>query len=161
MGTPKAFVSMNNPKPPEYPTTQLAKPDRLEILFHELRVELRNSLGTHHDILLDLGDRMGRVEGRLNDHSIRAGQPSKPDLETASALAQEIEAREALAKKVDAQGELAEKTSAMLTENTAMTNEIKKAVTGFFTSKKVIFVGKVIWAAAMIYAAGKGIHVIP
>lgn len=148
---------MNAPKPPEHPTTQLAKPDRMEILIQEMRVEMRNRFDTHSDLLIDFGDRLGRVEERVQRHSTRANEPSQHDLDAKAALAKEIVARQELAEKVD-------KQAVMLTENTADTAEIKtavveikKAVVGVITNKKVIFIGRVLFAIAMTYAAAKGI----
>lgn len=58
--------------------------------------------------MLDLGARLRKVEdwkeeaeARMRTNSLRAQAPSSHDIETASALAEEVKAREALDKKVD------------------------------------------------------------
>jgi len=68
---------------------------------------------------------------------------------------------EELTKKVDEHGMELAKNTAATEEIRSDVLAIKDAVVGFFTNKKVIFVGKVIWGLAMIYAAGKGLKVIP
>lgn len=145
---------MNAPKPPEYPTHKLEKPDKMEILLAEIRAEMRDRFHSLEDLVLSFGQRVVTLEASTKRHSEAARVPSQHDLDAQAALAQEIAAREALAKKVD-------ETHALLAENTAATTEIKKAVVGFFTNKKVIFVGRCVFAIAMGYAGLKGIKVLP
>lgn len=111
--------------------------------------------------VIALGQRMGKMEDRQTAQSDRARAPSEHDVAAAAELAKERAAREALEKKVDAQ-------TVLLTENTTATKEIRDAVvktaglfTRIVTHPKVVFVGKTVWAGAMLYAAAKGLKVLP
>lgn len=94
-------------------------------------------------------------EDRRNDSMpAKLGRESQTNKEQDAVLAQHTATLEEHGKKLTSLG-------AAVKEIGDNVNAIKDAVTGFFTNKKVIFVGKVIFAAAMLYAGAKGIKVLP
>ncbi len=91
--------------------------------------------------------RMDGVESRATTNSMRVRATSENDLTQDAELAKEKLAREALALRVET--------------IEGMVKEIRGAVVGFFTNKKVLFVGKVIFAAAVAYSGLHGLKVLP
>lgn len=152
---------MSDGQPPEKKTVEFAKPpdwaialtekvsngfaaveSRLDVM--EANIELQG--GSVKDIsgrMTSLEARVGRVEERQETNSERAKSTTQTDHEHAAAIAN-------IVTRLDAQDKVLEEQSMWL-------QTIHDSVTGFFTNKKVQFVGKVLFGLAMAYAAAKGL----
>lgn len=152
------------PKTKEIPAVVPQVPATLDAVLREMRgmrEETRARFEAQADMMVAFNQRLLNVEQRQENSSVRAREPSRHDIETKEELAKEREAREALAKEVGA-------TKALLAENNQATAEIRDAVVKtagtvgrILTHPKAVFIGKTLWAAAMFYAAARGLKVLP
>jgi outer membrane murein-binding lipoprotein Lpp len=109
--------------------------------------------------------RLGRMERELDEvkdrqtsQSIRAKEPSQHDLALAAADSQEIVARKALAQKVDELDAKVDAHAVELAANTAVTREVKTAVTGWLKEHPAIgaalaglIVSAITWATQWLH----------
>ncbi len=137
------------PMPPQPTTKQIPAVSVPSDTMNAILVELRGMRGDVQDVKGDVDMLVGQgramakwrgeveewratVDSALTRNSSRVKQPSSHDLETASAVASEVVARTALETKVTSIEAKVDAQGKMLAANTATTDEIKKAVTGWF-----------------------------
>jgi len=99
-----------------------------------------------------LESRVTNAEGRIDNASLRAKEPSTHDLEAQAALAAEAEKREALSKEVDA---LRVETAAQ----TKILERIEAAAVTWWTSQTGKTVRAIAWGAAVGWALKNNIHI--
>ncbi len=166
-------MSENKPPMPPQPTTvALEKPPAWAIAIAEAQAagfalvnDKVDTLATNVEVLQhdakDTRQRLGRIErevddvkGRQNDGSMRVRAESATNLEQDAALAQVFVKVGAIESKVDAH-------AAALASNTATTNEIKTAVTGWLRQHPTIGIAiaglimtAITWAQSWLTAKG-------
>lgn len=149
------------PMPPQPTTKQLpavtVPQNQIDAILVEVR-QANTSLGLLTGQVRSVEARMGGVESRVAEleqrqdkSSIRAQEPSQHDLAAQTAIAEEKRARE----------ERDEQLAKDLAEVKAKVAAIYDTVVGVVTNKKVIFVGKVVFALAVAYSGLHGLKVLP
>ncbi len=142
----------------EKPTVEFSRPPDWAIALTEKVTRGFEKMNANLELVSsDLDVLKGRVgnleesrradESRAALHSIKVKSISQSDLSQDAELAKEKSAREELAARV-----------AIIESNVG---DIHQAVVGFFQNPKVRFVGRLLWGAALLYAAGKGLKVLP
>lgn len=125
--------------------TQGTTPFERQVL-DELR-GMRDTQREHGDLILAFGERVVGLEAKVDEHEGRlmrnssgVARTSESDSRQDAAIAQVITRVDSIEGKVDA---------------------IHSAVVGVITNKKVVVVGRALFALAAAYMAGKGLHVLP
>lgn len=180
---------MSDGKPPEHPTHKLDQNEITQGLLKKLDTKLDDKFERVAAILDEHGEKLnhcisglktlnsevedlkqenrefrefkGQVSERLKHNSERARGASEVDSKHDSNFATVFE-------RLDKQDATLASQNVAIAENTKTTEEtaanvvaVKDAVVGVVKNPKVRFVGRVLFGLAMLYAAGKGIKVLP
>ncbi len=167
------------PMPPQPTTVAIERPPAWAIAIAEAQaagfasvdrrldgIEVNQEI--QGDVVRDLakrvtaqGERIDKIEGRQNDGSMRVRAESATNMEQDAALAQVFVKVGAIESKVDAHGISLAANTAMLNANTATTDEIKKAVSGWLKEHPTIGIAiaglimtAITWAQSWLTAKG-------
>lgn len=184
------MTEKNHDKPPEPPTVKLEtvpdwavkltgtvnegfrkQADQMLAFGARLeRVEKRMDGVEAIDIssLKDTGERIAISEAKLREidertsrHSTRVRGTSENDMKQDSAIASIVTELATVKADVGAVKTNQEKAAEERADTAKMMTEVRDAVVGVVTNKKLIFVGKVLFGIAVAYSAAHGIGVVP
>lgn len=166
---------MSDEKPPmkEHPTLQMPKVTVPSNQLDEVLAVVKSTQAAVNAVAneqLAANIRFDRIEARLEiveRTQVSASLPVKVERATSENAEQSaaIARHDGKLDKLDkGQTSMATRVAALeaeVAEVKAGVDTIKTAVTGFFSNKKVRFVGQVLFLAAMAYAAAHGLRVLP
>lgn len=150
----------DQPKTKEIPAVVPQVPATLDAVLREVR-ETRHAVTAVVDQVSELNERVRQVEvsveqstARVNVQSLKVRGTSENDLRQDAAIAELVVRTAAIETN---QGAAAKERA----DTAAMVKEVRDTVVGVATNKKVIFVGKVLFALAVAYSAAHGLKVVP
>jgi hypothetical protein len=158
-------------KPPEKPTITMKAVQVPETQLDEIlrtMKEVKATVGTIADDQIEmrkdvsgLREDVDGLKEREGDRSMRVRQESDVNLKQDAAVANVITRLERVEGNQETAAKERADTAEKVADVAAKVGEIRDAVVGVVTNKKVIFVGKVVFGAAVLYSGAHGLGLVP